>query len=157
MVLLKLNIKPYRSSAPPKAGIRIGYDDSQQKVWNCKAWSVGWYFGGNERAEDPAVAMFSDGSKMQCADILVGELATKGIVKRKLPPPPEQKVKASKNTDACSVVPLGTHPNSAICNMSACFGRDAEGRQFARLMNGNKKQLCQVTRMCFPYGRLMIS
>ena len=141
-----LPAKPAGKQTAKSSQLAIGYHDDQQKVWNGNSWSVSWKPGGCNHT-DAAVAIFADGSEFICSDILQGELQEKGVFKRDAP----KKVAKDKSKDGqADTKYIGTHPNADIGNLTVTPRKDCYKEQFACLLDGKKKQLCQVSSKNAP-------
>ena len=128
--------------------LAVGYHDDQQKVWNGTCWSVSWKPAGDgSKYTDPAVAIFPDGSEYICTDILQGELTEKGVFQQR----------ASKRLSAAAgkksekdYSQVGTHSDGDIGDLYVTTRSDGDKMQFACLLNGRKKQICQVSSKNAP-------
>ena len=130
-------------TAPAKHpdGVKPGYDEELQRVWDGNNWSIGWKEG--ERT-DAAVAVFADGSEITVPHVLVGDLLEKGVALRAKP----SYCPGSANTASKSKKEsfwTGEHPT--LGTLQVLTGLDSEKNHFARLMTKKAppKQIIQVS------------
>ena len=72
-----------KSAAKSVPTLRVGFHEEHGRFWDGRRWNTSW-----EKASDPmsaAVAIFSDGSRLICPNLLAADLEGKGILRIERP------------------------------------------------------------------------